>query len=52
MIRRYRDEGAKAVRRHLAGVEKHRGKLLAERLRQDTWAQMKAGNQGEWGQWL
>lgn len=52
MIRRYRDEGADAVRAQLAGIEKHRGKALAERLRQDTWAQMKAGNDGEWGKWL
>lgn len=52
MIRRYRDEGAEAVRAQLAGIEKHRGKALAERLRQDTWAQMKAGNDGEWGKWL
>ena len=49
MIRRYREQGAEAVREHLAGVAKHRGELLAERLRQDTWAQMKAGNDVEWG---
>ena len=32
MIRRYREQGAEAVRAQLAGVEKHRGKALAERL--------------------
>lgn len=52
LIKRYRDEGAAAVKAHLEGVERVRGKALAERLRQDTWAQMKAGNDGEWEKWL
>lgn len=51
VIRMYLHNGRDGVSQYLLLVRKSRNAEQAERIRVDTWAQIKAGNTGAKGEW-